>query len=368
VRRRMLVALLMALAVTTASSISADAQSSPQGAVAARDAFEALVAGRIREATPLFEQAIAAAPTDPDLRVGAAFAAYLEGRSDDARHMLDSALALDAKHIGARMLLGRLQRRTGDSVGAVQTYERLAADLPDNKNIAKVLARWHREDALHTQMDQSIGAHFSVAFDGPSEAALAERALASLERAYDRIGDVLLVYPVTPIPVVLYSQRQFRDITRSPSWAGGAYDGIIRVPVRGALDQEAELDRVLSHEFVHALVATMTTRRLPTWFNEGLAGALETDDVGWAHRVVEQLPEPIPLEALIGSFSEFSGDEADGAYAVSALAIHRLLETAGGVAVANLLRDLDDGASFEAAFAHRMPVTIKQFEAEWDAR
>jgi len=112
VRRRMLVALLMALAVTTASSISADAQSSPQGAVAARDAFEALVAGRIREATPLFEQAIAAAPTDPDLRVGAAFAAYLEGRSDDARHMLDSALALDAKHIGARMLLGRLQRRT----------------------------------------------------------------------------------------------------------------------------------------------------------------------------------------------------------------------------------------------------------------
>ena len=53
---------------------------------------------------------------------------------------------------------------------------------------------------------------------------------------------------------------------------------------------------------------------------------------------------------------------------MSALAIHRLLETAGGVAVANLLRDLDDGVSFEAAFAHRMPVTLKQFEAEWDAR
>ena len=176
------------------------------------------------------------------------------------------------------------------------------------------------------------------------------------------------MYPVTPIVVVLYTRQQFRDITRSPSWAGGAYDGIIRVPVRGALDQERELDRVLAHESVHALLASITTRRLPTWFDEGLAGALERDDLGWAHQIVDELPEPIPLEALTESFGDFSGDQANGAYAVSALAIHRLLESAGGLAIANLLRDVDAGVSFESSFAHRMQSTLKEFEATWDAR
>jgi tetratricopeptide (TPR) repeat protein len=366
--RRAIFVLLMVLAASASRAGSTAGQDTPQSTVAGRDPFEALTTGRIREATLLFAGAIAAAPRDPDLRVGAALAAYLDGRYDDAKRMLDAALALDAKHLQARLLLGRVQRRTGDSQGAVRTYDALKAALPNDTSIADLLARWRREDDLHSRMDQSVGVHFSVAFEGREESALAERAVAALERAYDRIGDVLVVYPVTPILVVLYTQQQFRDITRSPSWADGAYDGTIRVPVRGALNQERELERLLAHEFTHALIASMTTRRLPTWFNEGLAGALEMEDVGWADGIVRQLPEPVPLEALTGSFRDLSGDQAAAAYAVSALAVHRLIENAGGVAIANLLRDLDDGVSFEASFAHRMQRTLKEFEAEWDTR
>ena len=68
---------------------------------------------------------------------------------------------------------------------------------------------------------------------------------------------------MSTISVVLYTSEQFRDITRAPSWAAGAYDGTIRVPMRGALDEETELDRVLAHEFTHSLVRTLATRSLP---------------------------------------------------------------------------------------------------------
>ena len=54
--------------------------------------------------------------------------------------------------------------------------------------------------------------------------------------------------------------------------------------MRGALDNRKELDRVLSHEFTHALIRTLAPRGVPAWLNEGLATALETGDLEWAEK------------------------------------------------------------------------------------
>ena len=51
------------------------------------------------------------------------------------------------------------------------------------------------------------------------------------------------------------------------------------------------------------------------------------------------------------------------AYAASALGARRLLEEAGGFAVANLLRDLGDGVDFETAFLHRIQRSFTDFQA-----
>jgi hypothetical protein len=58
-----------------------------------------------------------------------------------------------------------------------------------------------------------------------------------------------------------------------------------------------------------------------------------------------------------------SGDQARLAYAVSALAARRLIEDAGGFAIANLLRDLGDGIDFDAAFLHRIQRSFADFQA-----
>jgi hypothetical protein len=153
---------------------------------------------------------------------------------------------------------------------------------------------------------------------------------------------------------VLYTAEQFRDITRSPPWAAAAYDGTIRVPMRGALEKGAELDRVLTHEFTHALIATIAPRGVPMWLSEGLASALETDDLAWAEQRVRDRTALVPLQALQSGFGGLDGAQAELAYARSALAARRLLDEAGGAAVANLLRDLGEGVDIETAFLHRI--------------
>lgn len=209
----------------------------------------------------------------------------------------------------------------------------------------------------------AVGNFFTVSFDGPQEEDLAGRALESLEKAYWRIGQTLNTYPSTPIAVVLYTAEEFHDITRAPAWAAASYDGTIRVPMRGALARRDELDRVMAHEFTHALVRTLAAKGVPTWLNEGLAAALERESIDWAEERVRRTGGPMALGRLRSSFGRLSADQAESAYSTSAIAVRRLLDDMGGVALSNLLRDLGRGEAFDAAFAHRMRRPFAAFAA-----
>lgn len=344
------------------------AQIDPKTALLERAGWDALVAGRAREAAQAFREAIARDPKNARLHVGAGTAAYLERRDADAREALERALGLDPKLTRARALLGLVLYRSGDLNGAIRTYQLLTAEAPDDGQALATLERWRREAELQTRMQLAVGAHFTVSFEGPAEAQLADQALESLERAYWRVGDLLTAYPLAPISVVLYTTEQFRDITRAPSWAGGAYDGTIRIPMRGGLANPKELDRVLAHEFTHALVHTLAPRGVPTWLNEGLATALESGDLAWAETRARTTRTPPSLAELEYSFGRLSGSQAQLAYAVSALAVRRMIEDVGGFALANLLRDLGEGATFEAAFTHRIQRSLADFEAQLGTR
>jgi len=356
---------LWAWAALLSMAAPCNAQVDPKAALVERAAWVALTAGRAHVAAEAFREAIAADPKNARLHLGAGMAAALERRDGDALDELQRALALDPRLVEAQALLGQVQYRTGDAPAAMRTYEKLVATTPGDPGPQATLDRWRREAALHDRMRQTIDANFTVSFDGPAEEALATEALASLDRAYWRIGQLLGTYPSAPISVVLYSAEEFRDITRSPAWAAGAYDGIIRVPVGGALKQREELDRVLAHEFTHALVRTLATRGVPAWLNEGLASALDTGDLDWASSAlsVRAAGRPmVALRSLQSGFGRLSAGEATTAYALSAIAVRRLLDDAGGVAIANLLRDLGAGADFETAFQHRAHRTFTDFQ------
>jgi tetratricopeptide (TPR) repeat protein len=343
----------------------ASAQGLPgtRAADAGHAGWDAVRAGRAADAAKAFAAAIDAEPRDPSLHLGAGLAAHLLGQPTAARHALERALALAPSYTAASLLLGEVLYRGSDLDGAIRVYEQALAHAPDHPQLTPRLAQWREEAALHERFFQSQGAHFTVLFEGPADEELARRAVEMLEAAYWRVGTALYTFPEGVITVVLYTQEQFRDITRSPDWAAAVYDGRIRVPMRGALQRPGELERVLAHEFTHALVRSLAPRGVPTWLNEGLAVVFEPGGLEWAQAQLSARGERLPHERLAAGFGRMSGGEARLAYAQSAAAVHHLIELAGTAALVALVQDLARGEPFPAAFERRALVPFDTFLA-----
>ncbi len=356
---------LLAGAVMIAGStlLAGSAQNSPRVAMLEQAGWDAIKRNNLPVAAASFKEAITLDPKNAALRLGAGMAAFLQRHDAEAKSHYEQALQLDPKLTVARVQLGMVVRRQGDFQEAIRQFEIVAAEDPAHAAVRETLDRWKRERELHERMRLEVGDFFTVSFEGPEDAALAAQALESLNRAYWRICDVFGAFPPKSVPVVLYTGEQFRDVTRSPEWAAAAYDGIIRVPMRGAGEKGEDLDRVLAHEFSHALIRSLATRGLPTWLNEGLASVLENEDLSWTDKPLRAVTTAPSLARLSGSFSKLGGADAQVAYAFSARAAKRLLDEAGGVAVANLLRDLGEGVEFDAAFLHRIQRSLADFEA-----
>jgi tetratricopeptide (TPR) repeat protein len=327
-----------------------------------RTGWAAINAGRVDEAAAAFEEALKRSPTDPSLLLGAGVAAHLRGRTDEARRNLADAVRLDPALTPASLLLGEILYRGGELAGAITVYEQALANAPQNVALAKKLEAWRKESDLHSRFGQRLGDHFTVLFEGPAEAALADKAVALLESAYWRIGTALNSYPADVITVVLYTREQFRDITQSPAWAGGMFDGRIRLPVQGALQNPKEFERVLTHEFTHALVRSVAPRNVPTWLNEGLAVAFEGSSADEREARLRAAKTRPALTSLEGSFASLDGPGAVLAYAESASAVQALLDLAGANAVSGLLADIGRGLPFAEAFERNMLISYAAFQ------
>jgi len=354
--RYVIAGLLVAVVTSTASPAQ------PAQRVSTRAAWDALNSGRIQEAADAFAEALTSRPQDASLLLGAGVTAHLQGRPDDARRWLFEALKVDPALTPASLLLGAVLYGMQDIDGAIGVYEQALTRAPDHAQITGQLEAWRKEAALHRGFGQRLGDHFTVLFEGPAEAALAASAVKILESAYWRIGTALYTYPADVVTVVLYTREQFRDITQSPEWAGGAFDGRIRVPVQGALQNPREFERVLSHEFTHALVRSLAPRGVPFWLDEGLAVNFEGSDITRRAEVVRKADARLQLPRLERSFADLSPKEASLAYAESAVAVQTLLSQAGAPALVSLIEGVGRGEAFDAAFEKHILVSYAEFQ------
>jgi tetratricopeptide (TPR) repeat protein len=344
----------------------AAAQSSPRDPAAlVQEGAKALDERRFGDALDAFTAASAIVPRDPSLCFGAGMAAFMLGRNADAQVWFEKALTLNPRYRGASEWLGELHYRAGQLQEAIAVYEAALKQAPGASELAARLGEWRKEASLQSRFYETRGAHFAVRFEGPGDELLARRAVERLEEQYWRIGQTLAAYPQDPITVVLYTQQQFRDITRMPTWTAAAYDGRIHVPMRGALEQTEELDRVLGHEFVHAVVVMLGGRNVPVWLNEGLATHLERGGAEESERVLaETSGQPRPgLQQLHRTFSGLSGADAAVAYALSAKAVRRMMDLRSAAGVVTLLQDLGRGVAFATAFHQNIGMRYEDFQA-----
>jgi tetratricopeptide (TPR) repeat protein len=311
-------------------------------------------------AAALFAEALSIQPNDAVLLLGAGVAAQMRGRTSDAVSYLQKSVKADPALVDASMLLGELAYQEGDIDLAIRTYEAALKRRPQDSRLTERLEQWRREAEAHRGFEEIRYDRFRVMFEGRADQALATRATSVLDNAFWRIGQTLGSFPSQPVIVVLYTEQQFRDVTNLPEWAAAGYDGRVRMPVRGALNDPAAFERVLVHELTHALVTHIAPHGIPTWLHEGLAQHFEGEDANAAARRVAARGR-IPLKHLEGDFSRMTAAQAQVAYDESLLAV-RVLAARPGFGWHNLLSDLSRGQSFAEAI-QRFGFTYEDLEA-----
>jgi tetratricopeptide (TPR) repeat protein len=309
-----------------------------------------LQSGESDRAARVFAEALDLQPDEPVLQFGAAVAAHLQGRTKDATTRLKRVLEIAPNLTPASLLLGQLQYTAGDVNSAITTYEKALKHAPNDPDLTTKLGAWRADADANRGFVESRVDRFRVSFQGHVDKPLAARATELLESAFWRIGKTLGAYPSDPVVVMLYTEKQFRDITLAPEWSGGVYDGrSIRVPAAGAAQKPQLFERVLVHELTHAMVASLAPRGIPTWLHEGLAQHFEGDDVAAARRRLKAVGVVVPLRYLEGSFTRFTADQAMVAYDQSLVIADALIQR-GTVDWNALFRALGDSSRTEYTF------------------
>lgn len=329
-----------------------------------------LNANRTEAAVALLEEGLALDEDGP-LLSALGVARLRQGELSEARSALERAVTLGTSDPYTLIALGKIYRQQGEREAAVEMFHRARDGGANGPDFQENLTRLERELDAEWDFSEMRSPHFQIAFaGGQRESSVAARAVSDgLEDAYFHVGSKLDLYPSERVQVVLYSSEDFHDVTQTPSWTGGVYDGRIKLPSRGVEDGDsAVIERTLRHEYGHVLVSQLSRNRAPVWLNEGVAIWCEEERDGdradWAYRTLsgEVL---FPLRELEGSFTRLHPERVHVAYAQSYLAVRSLVEASGGRNMHDLLAALGEGKSLDDAFQSIYSRSLAGFESRF---
>jgi tetratricopeptide (TPR) repeat protein len=319
------------------------------------DAVRVFNSGDYRKALDLFEDL---APDDRKALVGLGLSKFKLGDYQGAIESLEGSLGQGGEEdFLARKFLAFSYYQEDDLQRSLR-YAQEGLGLRRDPELQSLYDRLRRETAAERDYIEEETLHFKVLFDGYAHGGLSRKVISILNDAYRTIGGSLNYFPDRPVTVILYTERDFFDITRASGWAGGLYDGKIRVPVRSVEGREEALRRVLFHEYAHSLVYSITPR-CPRWVNEGLAeyfsGAQRSRGRG----------HEMPLSSLESSFPA-TRLAAAAAYGESHRAVSYLIDRYGLYAMKDFLVRLGRGEGRDRAFSSAFMVSYGEFLSEWD--
>ena len=175
--------------------------------------------------------------------------------------------------------------------------------------VQNLLEKAERDAAARTNYTERESSHFTLLYEGKATSeTLRSQLLNTLESEYDDLARELGTAPKNSIPVVLYPDKAFFDVTQAPSWTGAVNDGKLRIPVQGVSSVTPDLARVLKHELAHSFINQLSAGRCPQWLNEGLAQVVEPKQLSNGSRLAELFrgEHELPLNTLEGNFMRFS--------------------------------------------------------------
>jgi tetratricopeptide (TPR) repeat protein len=309
-----------------------------------------LEATRYNEAAEHFTEAHELFPGDNDLRVLRGKALYMAKKYDAARAELEQA----GDGPDALCLLARVSYDTGDLPTAIAYWKRAQEKSPADKGIAAMIEKAERELAVESKMDKGYSSMFDLTFDAELPPGLSSEVLDTLEKAYNTVCADLNFFPSSRIPVLLYTKKDFSSVTQTPDWAGGFYDGKIRLPIGGISSLTPQLRGVLFHEFTHVVTVEMAGGDSPTWLHEGLAEIERRKEFNRPFSDIKTAASQnhmLSQDRLSGSFLSMSLQETLVAYEQSYSLANFMVSRYGWYAVQGILKNLAARSDTKTAVA-----------------
>jgi tetratricopeptide (TPR) repeat protein len=321
--------------------------------------WRTLAQGRPDEASLLFEQGLVAVPDDPALLKGAGVAAVHAGRTAEALGPLEASARLRAD-AQVRLLLARLYDHRDEPERALAHLQELLAVDSANVDARRLLDKLEREQRTEAAFVREPGGAFVLRYRPGVDAGARRVVMAALEVARRRVVTQLGDAGPAPITVVLYDRGQFSDVTRSHAWVDGLFDGRIRLPVGPTLPRRAQLERLLTHEYAHAVIHHRARGRAPRWLHEGLAQALEG-------RVADAslASTSLTLGGLEALVTEADPRRAHAGYELAAFVVADLLDRGGMESMRALLGRLGAGESMDDAASRVYGWRLTELESQW---
>jgi Flp pilus assembly protein TadD len=323
-----------------------------------------VAAERFKDAIPRFTEALALGDRG-EVRRGLGYAYYRTGNADAARTNLERAVDQGAGDADTYLTLGRLALDRHDQARALELLKHAVAAGADSPGLADTIARLERDAAAEADYHALGSSHFVIKIEGREDTEAARVVLNALEDAYRRVGARFAYYPLDRLEVVLYPDETFREVTGSPHWSGGIYDGRIKLPIGGLARGNDRLARTVRHEYAHAAIVTLSKGKAPVWLNEGLAQvAEETGDEGRTNRLRMAVADGslLGLVDLEGGFTRFDRDQASLAYSEAFFAAKYLLDQKGAYNTRRLLEAMATADDVDAAFRQALGMPYAEFE------
>jgi Peptidase MA superfamily/Tetratricopeptide repeat len=323
--------------------------------------------GNIAKARGYFESALRFQPDNSTILIYYAALLVRTGGAAQALPYAQRAVRSAPDSPDAYTILGYAQFASDRTKEAVESWKHSLALRPDPA-VRQFLAKAQREQTVEAEFSQGESSHFVLHYEGKQTSeGLRSQILAALEADYDDLARDLGNPPHDSILVTLYTEQAFFDVTHAPTWSGAINDGKLRIPVSGLSSVTPELARVLKHELAHSFITQLSGGRCPPWLHEGIAQLLEPKSLGGDGRQLALLfksQHNIPLNALEGSFFNFSGTQAYVAYAESLAAVSYINESYGMGDIQRILQRISQGSSTEAALRATIHSDYGQFETD----
>lgn len=208
---------------------------------------------------------------------------------------------------------------------------------------------------LSHQMSDSVAAHRFL-----------EHLILQREVVRKKMGHI----PATPMTVYLASsQSVFDEVTQGvlPHWSAAVALPEHRTIVlkAGRLEHQTQ---TIQHELSHVLLHAVVGRRLPVWFNEGVAMWASHE---WRFTQTASIFYAVLSGGLIplsdiDAVLKFPSVKADLAYTESLLAVLYVLRLGGENAIVAMIGELSHGAPFDVALFRVTQKTPYEFERSWN--